>query len=81
MPIVFSLSGAGALPRLRWRSARPGLHDNLCIKRYFLNQDYRTRVDCQTISFTPPADIIGLEGSRPSAADPNYPPSAARYLV
>jgi hypothetical protein len=46
-------------PRPRWRSARPGPHKTPGVERHFFNQVSGTPIDCQAISRSPPADLIG----------------------
>jgi len=55
---TYPVSGLKAWPR--WRSARPSPHKHDGVERHFFNQVSRTPVDCQPISFSPPANIGGF---------------------
>jgi hypothetical protein len=63
--VYVNVSGLGALPRPRWRSARSGPHKLNGIKCHWTVQGSRTPVDCQAISLPPPADLV----SRPRQTD------------
>jgi putative transposase len=56
--VYANVSGLGAMPRPRWRSARPGPHKLDGVMRHFFGQVSRAPVDCQAISLPPPADLV-----------------------
>jgi hypothetical protein len=57
--VCFNVFGFGESSQPRWRFARSGPHNILGVERRFFNQVSRTPFDCQAISLSPPANIIG----------------------